>query len=84
MAWHRFAPSSADDQECTHARCGMIAADEAVEFITVDCPAPPCTDPSNAQGSCVIVATEEGAECAYCGHVAAGQGRDDDDEPLTV
>lgn len=58
----------------------MIAADEAVEFITVDCPAPPCSDPSNTQGSCVIVLTEEGAECAYCARNAAGQSLANEDE----
>lgn len=63
--WHNFVLASADDKECASPRCGLVAADDVVEFITLECPAVPCTDPSNL-GPCVMVRAEVGAVCAYC------------------
>lgn len=78
-SWHRFTPSSADDHDCAHPRCALIVADEALELIAIDCPAPACTDTTN-DGPCVMVLTETSVACAYCG--ARGSLEDDEVDPL--
>lgn len=66
MAWHRFTPASEDDHQCTWPACELIVSDDALDDIAVECPAPPCTDPTN-DGACVMVAAEDSVVCAYCG-----------------
>ena len=78
MTWHRLAPSSGDDYECSNPDCGLVVADEVLSLLAIDCPAPACTDPTNTT-PCVMVATEDSLACAYCGQSGAlGEGPDND------
>lgn len=74
MEWHRFAPSSDDDQDCTRPGCGLSVTDDALPLIDHPCPAPACTDPGNP-GPCVVARVADRAECSYCALVlTAGCG----------
>lgn len=79
MTWHTLTPSSDDDHTC--AECDLIVEDSAMRYLAIDCPAPSCTDETNA-GPCVMVLTESTVACAYCGSTGAVGEVDPDDGDL--
>lgn len=78
VTWHRFIPSSDDDNECTNPTCGVVVSDDALDLYAMPCPAPACTDPGNS-GPCVFVPGPRGPECAYCGAPGMRDTGDDED-----
>lgn len=82
MTWHRFVPTSADDNECANAECCVIVCDDALALFSNPCPAPSCTDPGNEGAPCVFVPGEHAPVCAYCGKGGAkDMGPEPDEEP---
>jgi hypothetical protein len=81
VTWHDFNPTSDDDHSC--ALCGVIASDDVVNLIAVQCPVPACEHPANEGAPCVFVMGDDGPECSYCeGRGSAGAAGVDDDEEL--
>lgn len=82
--WHNFVRSSEDDSECSHADCGLIVCDEALNQIAVACPAKPCTDLMNSDGRCVMAPSATGPMCTYCGQRGSYFDPEDDDDEDTA
>ena len=63
--YHDFTAAEAGYHEC--ADCGVLVDVDVVDEVTIDCPAQLCREPSNHDGPCIFVPSEEDAECSYCG-----------------